>query len=222
MASKEAFLPVSTEDPDQTGGSVPIVPSYSPSGPGSGSTFAGSLSVDDGNDEFPNSANHHVLCFNYCCDFRRAVLVVNGISIVIKLLLMLGVAVGVSYLTKNLDVIEADIVDDDARQQVDLVVNSGGIVVFEAFIETFEMISIGLHACGIYGALHFKRWGIITAGSTYAISLFVGIVTFDIGNIIVSSLFLYPHYFMHKLMKAGIMTDYNYHKIASCCGDRQM
>jgi len=52
--------------------------------------------------------------------------------------------------------------------------------------------------------------------------LFVGIVTFDIGNIIVSALFLYPHYFMHKLMKAGIMTDYNYHKIASCCGDRQM
>lgn len=233
MASKEAFLPVPTEEPVAV--SVPTVPMYSTEPRSAnvstnvstnGNTFASSLSVENGGsgdgEFFPNSANHHVLCFNYCCDFRRAVIIVNAISIVLKLLLMMGVAIFASYLGKNLDTVEASIDDDETREQLDQMAKSGGVAIIEAVVEVIEAISIALHLCGIYGALQFKRWGVITAGVTYAVQLSLGVVSLDFGNVVVSSLFLYPHVCMFKLMKDGVMTEYNYHNIASCCGDRRM
>lgn len=231
MASKEAFLPVPTEEPVAV--SVPTVPMYNTESRGAstnvstnGNTFASSLSVENGGsgdgEFFPNSANHHVLCFNYCCDFRRAVIIVNAISIILKLLVMMGVAIFASYIGKNLDVIEDSMDDDENRDQLDEIAKSGGIAMIEATVEVIETISIALHLCGIYGALQFKRWGVITAGVTYALQFAVGVVSMDFGNMIVSALFLYPHVFMFKLMRDGVMTEYNYHNIASCCGDRRM
>jgi len=209
----EVFLPVATEE--DAG-----IPTYN------SGTFAGSLSVDD---QFPNSnndssTNHHqnVLFCKICCDFRRAVLVVNSISIVLKLLIMVGLGLHITYVGNNLDELESDIDDENEREQVDAFVKSGAMVVVEAVLEVLETVSIGLHACGIYGALNFKQWGIVTAGIAYTFQLFVGVVTGDIYNIALSAFFLYPHVYMYKLMKVGIMTESNYHKIASCCGDRKM
>lgn len=222
MNNQDTFLPLSTDEDaeHQQGFSVP---NYRPINPGSNGTFAGSLSVDaTGDNALNNSAGHNVLCCNCCCDFRRAVLVVNGISMGLKLLIMVGVAVGVSYVGNNLDNIESEIQDDDAREEMDAFVKTGLMALHEEFFEAFEIISIGLHACGIYGALKFKRWGVITAGIAYAIQMANGIFLKDIADILLSILFLYPHYYMYKLMKAGVMTDSNYHKIASCCGDRKM
>lgn len=219
MASKEAFIPLATGEDPETG-----VPTFNPNGPGS-SSYAGSLSMgqagDDG-DTFPNSTSHHLLFCNCCCDHRRAVLAMNVITIVFKILGMIFVAVGASFVGKNLDEIEADLEDDEVRKELDGFVKEGGLAIVEILVEVFAVVSIGLHCCGIYGALNFKQWGIITAGSTYAISLLLGVITLDFGNIILSGLFLYPHIFMVKLMKEGVMTDYNYHKIASCCGNREM
>jgi hypothetical protein len=219
MANKEFFLPVATEeDPEQQRGSGSMIPTYYPG------TFAGSLSVDD---QFPNnndgSATHqNVLFSNICCDFRRAVLVVNSISIVLKLIIMVGLGLHITYIGNNLKTLESDIQDDHECEQVDVFVKSCVMVVLEAVLEVLETISIGLHACGIYGALDFKQWGIATAGIAYTFQLFVGLISGDIYNIALSAFFLYPHVYMYKLMKAGIMTESNYHKIASCCGDRRM
>jgi len=226
MASKEAFLPVPTEDDfEQNSASYPSVPTYSHSGPGSvsGSTFVTHLNVDSAgsDDAFPNSSEHHMLCFNRCCDFRRAVLVVNGISILLKFIVMISAVIGVSYVNNNLQEIEYDM-DEQSGQQLDAFVKSGGMKMFEALLEILETVAIALHACGIYGALKFKQWGIITAGATYALQLLGGLFMMDVGDIIFSALCLYPHIYMYKLMEAGIMTDINYHKIANCCGDRIM
>lgn len=223
MSNNETFLSVATEEnPEPQGAGVFTVPNYIP---GSNDAFARSLSVETGGIDqlYPNgSADQHVLCCNCCCDFRRAVLVVNGISIVLKLVIILGMAIGASYVGNNLDEIESDIQDDDAREQMDAFVKTGGMAIVETVLEALETISIGLHACGIYGALNFKQWGIITAGVAYTVQLLVGLVTMDIYNIVLSASFLYPHWFMYKLMRAGVMTDSNYHNIASCCGDRRM
>jgi len=231
MASNEAFLPVPTEEPVAV--SVPTVPMYNTeSRSGStnvstnGNTFASSLSVENGGsgdgEFFPDSANHHVLCFNYCCDFRRAVIIVNAISIVLKLLVMMGVAIFASTIGKNLYNVEASIDDDEIREQLDEIVKSGMVPIIEAAVEVIETISIVLHLCGIYGALQFKRWGVITAGVTYAVQLSVGVLSLDFGNVVLSALYLYPHVSMFKLMRDGVMTEYNYPNIASCCGDRRM
>jgi hypothetical protein len=224
MASKEPFLPLPTEeDLENALGSVPTVATYSHTGPGSSAAFGEPMSVDVNGDElFPNISNYHTLCFNCCCDFRRAVLIVNAITIGVKLLVMMGVAIGISYIGKNLEDVENDIADDDVRKQVDSLFKSGTVAGFEIFFEIIESVSIGLHACGIYGALKFKRWGIVVSGTAYALNLFGSVISADFGGIIVSSLFLYPHIQMYNLMKVGIMTDYNYHKVASCCGDKHM
>eukprot|EP00536_Pseudo-nitzschia_multiseries_P018667 jgi/Psemu1/316142/fgenesh1_kg.2864_\ len=213
MASKEAFLPVPTEEDSQ-------VPSYRPDGPGSQSF----LSIEDGvsGDVGFNTSNHHLLFCGVCCDHRRAVLVVNAITIGFQILSMIVVAIVATFVTNNLNEIEQDMNDDEMRKDLDGFVKEGGLQVVESIVDAFAVISIGLHSCGIYGALQFKQWGIITAACSYSVSLLLGLFTLDIANLLMSGLFLYPHIFMLKLMKEGVMTDYNYHKIATCCGNRQM
>lgn len=247
MASKEPFLPLATEEDleNPMGMSVPTAASYtqpSASFPGSvpaatatpynpayrngipGSIQSSSMSFETGGENFSQdiAGNHHTQCFNSCCDFRRAVLIVNGITIGFKLLAMIGVVFFVNYMNNNLEDIEADMNDDQVRKQVDEMFKSGQVAGFEWLFEIIEFVSVALHACGVYGALKFKRWGIVVAGTMYALSLVTGIFSMDIGNIIVSGLMLYPHVCMYNLMKEGIMTPHNYHKIASCCGDTQM
>lgn len=222
MASKEPFLPLPTEDLETAMPSVPTVANYSPAPTGQ-TSFGEPMSVDVTGEYFaPNSSNYPTLCCGCCCDFRRAVLIINGISIGMKLLIMMGVAIVFSYIGENLDDFEKDIDDDDTRQTVDTFFTSGTGLGVEILFDTFESISIGLHACGIYGALKFKKWGIIVAGVAYALQLLSGVISADFGNMVVSSLFLYPHVQMYNLIKVGIMTDYNYHKVASCCGDKHM
>jgi hypothetical protein len=132
------------------------------------------------------------------------------------------IGIGGKYISNNIQQIENDIDDDKYRKQVDQFVDEGGIQIFETIIDFFSIISIALHTCGIYGALQFKQWGIIVAGSTYALSILFGIISLDLGSVLMGALFLYPHIIMYKEMKEGIMTDYNYHKIAHCCGNRNM
>lgn len=224
MASREAFLPVPTDDPEAV--SYPTVPTYSPGRSGSvggNSTVVSHLNVEGvGSDnDFPNSGDHHMYCFNRCCDFRRAVLIVNGISILIKLITMLVAVIGVDMIKGNVEEIERDM-DIDSAEQLDVFVKGGGLEIFEALVEIVSSISIGLHACGVYGALNFKKWGILTAGSTYALALLAAVLLVSIPDIIFAGLCLYPHIYMYKLMEAGIMTEINYHKVANCCGDRTL
>ena len=247
MASKEPFLPLSTEDDLENPKynlqpPVPSAVNYNSNSSsqqpqsmqpmssitgGSNANFAVAqpMALDTNNnhdDYFPDSSNRHLLCCNCCCDFRRAVLIVNGISIGLKLLAMFGVAIGFSYIDKNLDDIENDLSDDNVRKQVDEWFKSGLATWIEAGAEILLVSMVGLHACGIYGALQFKKWGVLVAGITFAVELVVALISMDLGSIVLQASFLYPHFFMYQLMVAGIMNEVNYHKIASCCGERHM
>ena len=72
--SAEAFIPLPTGEDPETG-----VPMYSPSGPGSSG--------------IPGDRSNHLFC-GHCCDCRRAVLIVNGVTITLNLLSMIVVAIG--------------------------------------------------------------------------------------------------------------------------------
>jgi len=248
MASSEKFLPVATDEDAVTGvplyhltgpGSVSYNNSvvdgsvqYSSVGAGSGgvagSVTGGSSTTGlyvssgdgDGND-LNNRGGSHLFC-NCCCDCRRAVLIVNGVAICIKIFDIIIVGIAGGYLTKNLDSIEADIEDDEFRKEVDEVMKEGGALLLETVLDFMLLLGIGFAACGIYGALKFKKWGIITAGSAYALGLVIGVLSLDFGTLLVSGFMLYPHLIMYKEMKEGIMTELNYHKIAHCCGERNM
>ena len=230
----EKFLPLATGEDPETG-----IPTYYPNahGPGSSnSTTAASYNnsvvsssttglnisgSEEPNSSSSSSSSSHLFC-NCCCDCRRACLVLNAISIVLKIVMICIIGIGGKYISNNIQQIETDIDDDAYRKQVDQFVEEGGIQIVETVVDFFSMISIGLHICGLYGALHFKQWGIIVAGSTYTVSLLFGVLALDFGAVVMGGVFLYPHIIMYKEMKEGIMTEYNYHKIAHCCGNRNM
>jgi len=234
MASSEKFLPLATGEDVVTG-----IPTYQPNGPGSVSyassvvdgsiqySSAGSatgLMVSDGNEGGgggSGSGSPH-LFLNCCCDCRRAVLIVNGIAISFKIISVIAIAIMGSFVSKNANEIEASIVDDEVRKEFDVVFNEGGVALFETIFDFIALISIGLHLCGIYGALKFKKWGIITAGATHALGVLLGVISLDFMTFVISGVCLYPHIIMYKEMREGIMTELNYHKIARCCGDRNM
>ena len=244
MASKEPFLPVATEEDAQMPHiPVPTAANYSMN-PSSVGNFSGSSSIptaatynpsyrsdnpqpmsfeSSGENFSPDimTGNQHTVCFNVCCDFRRAVLIVNGITIGLKIMAMIGLAVVLHYVNDNIDDIENDIDDDATRKQLDEYFKSGKVAGFEWFFEILETVSIGLHLCGIYGALVYKQWGVIVAGSLYALQVVVALFHLDIVSLVIGGMMLYPHVYMVKLMKEGIMTPHNYHRIATCCGDKQ-
>ena len=171
----EKFLPLATGEDPETG-----LPTYYPnnSTTSTAASYNNSYSVVSssttglnisGSEEEPHSSSSstsHLFC-NCCCDCRRACLVLNAISIVLKIIMICIIGIGGKYISNNIQQIETDIDDDAYRKQVDQFVEEGGIQIVETVVDFFSMISIGLHICGLYGALHFKQWGIIVAGSTY-------------------------------------------------------
>ena len=60
--------------------------------------------------------------------------------------------------------------------------------------------------------------GIAVGGSAYAIGFAFSLIRFDFVGLISTAALGYPHYFLIKEINAGIMTDYNYHNVAYCCG----
>ena len=106
--------------------------------------------------------------------------------------------------------------DDDAviYQQID----ATKLKFAELLVDAFSFISIAMYVCGMYGALKFKKWGIAVGGSAYAIGFAFSLIRFDFVGLISTAALGYPHYFLIKEINAGIMTDYNYHNVAYCCG----
>jgi hypothetical protein len=213
MAMSEAFIPVSTKEEDSY-----TVPVYSPDGPEQDES--GNFGVASGSavphPTLPGARQNH-LYFNYCCDCRRAVLVINIISVVINIVNIVLVNVGMNYMFQHPEDMESQMSAEDAAK-FDAIVKSGKIQMIEALMDAFIVIAIGLHVCGIYGALKFKKWGIVTGGSAYIVNGVFGLLRFDIPKMILAGVMGYPHYFLVKEINEGIMTDYNYHNVAACCG----
>ena len=205
MASSKAYNPLETQDDVESGDAA------------TAGVFVGY--ADFGN-ELRSSAGseRHLYFLNCCCDFRRAVLVLNGISILLRVFLMIFFVALANYTTNHLDEVEAAIDDDQLQETVDMVVTSGMMPLVEAIMGVLWGIGIVFGGIAIYGALQFKRWAIVTALWFYGFALVVVILGLDFVDGIFYGLAVYAHWHMAKLMKAEIMTNENYHNIAACCG----
>ena len=162
------------------------------------------------------------ICCKVCCDCRRACLVLNLISIGLQLFAMIFVTVGATFFSQDLQDIEQELDDTEVIEDIDSFLDAGGIKILEMAFDFISIISIGLHACGVYGAIYFKPWGIIVAGSAYGLKCVLAVLSLDLGTLLQSGFFFYPHYIFVEEMKQGIMNEYNYHKIAFCCGNKEM
>lgn len=218
----------------------------------SGGIFVEPLSIDiDGSDYenvvgegFPGTfLDRHVRFFHCCCDFRKAVMLVNGLTVAWELIALVGLLYEFSFVYQFKDMIDEALDSGLSGNIGDDAFNTGGldqlptlddvadvVGMIEAMFGVFFFVAIGLNASGIYGALYYKEWGVITAGMVYFVRLVLALIVliyidtakwnltkYTVGKVLIICLQLYPHVFLVRQMRTGIMTPSNYHKVKQCC-----
>ena len=157
------------------------------------------------------------MCCGGCCDMRRAVIILNTISII-----LVGLLAFIAYSSTNVLVQN---IDDDAVQES-----------FEdALLTTYILIGIGIAASlvGIWGAYSYNILG-VGFSAFFIVAFFitdtvraiqfankydVPLPTLDIATgALIDALLLYPHVGLIAEIKNGTMTPETYpREQASCC-----
>jgi len=148
-------------------------------------------------------------CCGGCCDVRRAVIIVNIVQAVLVFMAMMSV------LTMHKMSAQAqDLYDDD---EVAKMMSDFGSLPVGALIAILVVKAIGA-VIGIIGGIKFNMYMTGIAGAIYAISCVVSIVFLDLPGAIYAGFFAYPHYFLVKEIRSGIMSEENYpNEKQSCC-----
>jgi hypothetical protein len=141
-------------------------------------------------------------CCGTCCDVRRAVIIVNLVSMCFLVLGLIGIAAFVNQ--------------DSVRLRVVNQLDDAGFRVAVCFTMMVQMI---FYALGVYGAVTFNECYLRAALLTYVVMFVFDMVAFKRIAAIVHWLFAYPHYFLIKEIRAGIMNEGNYEneKYSCCC-----
>eukprot|EP00980_Cylindrotheca_fusiformis_P016546 scaffold4961_cov80-Cylindrotheca_fusiformis.AAC.2 len=160
----------------------------------------------------PQKGRENHLFFGCCCDVRRAVLIVNIITICSNLLLTFFVFIGAQLVEGNpsayTDQMQADVSDEDLKTEM---------TVLEIVTVVVVGVSCILHAFGVSGALKYNSTHVKVAAVSYGIALVLNLFNFNLVSIAVGAIFLYPHIVLIKEIKSGVMTPYNYENIQACC-----
>eukprot|EP00531_Pseudo-nitzschia_arenysensis_P013199 CAMPEP_0116119052 /NCGR_PEP_ID=MMETSP0329-20121206/2434_1 /TAXON_ID=697910 /ORGANISM="Pseudo-nitzschia arenysensis, Strain B593" /LENGTH=188 /DNA_ID=CAMNT_0003612725 /DNA_START=80 /DNA_END=646 /DNA_ORIENTATION=- len=180
------------------------------------------MQIAYGDEVTGDSSQYHVNCLGFCCDFRKAVIAVNGVMLGFQLLMMIIIGVGAGAMGGAMNDALADVDDDVTKQAMSDFSAGGGALV--GFFEVIIFIGVIFTGLGIFGALKFNKCALITTSVYYSLSVLGSLFSFNsdiagqsIVNIILASLFLYPHVCFLILMDKGVMTPENYPRIAKCC-----
>lgn len=150
------------------------------------------------------------LCCGGCCDMRRAVIIVNIINTVLLTLGLFGV-VAARITSNNVDTSQLD--DDslqDAMEQFKALPLGGFLAI--------QTVKIVLCLAGIVGAVKYNQAAVGLAMVGYVFDAVMGAIRFDLVGLVCAGLFAYPHGFLIKEVRDGIMTKENYpNEEHSCC-----
>jgi hypothetical protein len=196
-----------------------------------------SLSIDDGfnDDEKLVPTGHHMFFCGCCCDFRKATMIIDGILIALQSI-MLGVMIFGAYIissgTDIYDNLQSQLekeLDDDAMIKSYSDLNAANKNLIESSSDQLTAASLGaaiamlavpivFSAIGLYGALKFKNWALITNAVAISIKVLLQLINVRISGIFLlyalfQALCLYPHVMMIHLVRNGIMTPKNYRNI---------
>jgi len=122
-----------------------------------------------------NATNHHTYFLGLCCDFRKAVLWVNGISMAAIAVSLFALVVAMNQLAQN-----PNFEYDDFVKNVNMDMRRSLIPVAIG-----ETIAIAMSAIGFYGALKFKIWAVFAAALMHGISFVFAAIqfsTFDVAS----------------------------------------
>eukprot|EP00980_Cylindrotheca_fusiformis_P009091 scaffold1965_cov110-Cylindrotheca_fusiformis.AAC.14 len=145
-------------------------------------------------------------CCGCCCDTRRAVIVVNIISLSFAALAVFSM----SMLANNLYTSQFD--DDQVQAAFDEI--DGTAVGISIGVVVVGMIC---NACGIYGAYKFHKVFIIVAALWYFADFIRAVVFLDVGGAVMTGFFLYPHVVFYQEVSKGIMSPASYPQEQQCC-----
>jgi hypothetical protein len=138
----------------------------------------------------------HIFC-GFCCDMRRAVIIVNTVNISLVILSSLLILVFSLHFDFDGEDIRAPSIQEVIRISLPAVILSG---------------------FGITGALKFKYWMIVLVGFYYGFMVLLDMIILDIPGVVRGGLFCYPHVILSQEIDKGIMSEENYPNAKhSCC-----
>jgi hypothetical protein len=139
----------------------------------------------------------HLYC-GFGCDMRRAVLIVNIITILMAFLALILVFSASAYLSSGF-------VDENGNAY-----DKGNFGVFAAVAVLNTVLASIFAGLGIWGALHFNMYFVIAAAIWHAISALLSLVYGEFVGAVMAGCFLYPHVVLAQEMRSGIMTEATY------------
>jgi hypothetical protein len=140
-------------------------------------------------------------CCGGCCDMRRAVIVVNIISIAMYAINIFAISV-VNRVNFDDDVMEDAMVEFPAV----------------GWMTAIMCAEILCYAIGIWGAVSFSLWQVYVALGMYMITIIFNLVVLNFIALLLAGFFAYPHVYLVQEIQKGIMTKDNYYsEEQSCC-----
>eukprot|EP00525_Craspedostauros_australis_P005106 CAMPEP_0198109020 /NCGR_PEP_ID=MMETSP1442-20131203/1034_1 /TAXON_ID= /ORGANISM="Craspedostauros australis, Strain CCMP3328" /LENGTH=180 /DNA_ID=CAMNT_0043764485 /DNA_START=76 /DNA_END=618 /DNA_ORIENTATION=+ len=150
----------------------------------------------------------HVCCGG-CCDVRRATIIINVITLVFAVLSLFS-AVSIKFYAGQA---KSEVDDDEVKATLDdIQATPFGVAYF------FIGIEIVFALAAIIGAVKYNSCLVLTVFIYYCVGAILNVVALDFIAVIISCLYAYPHYFLYKEIKSGIMSEENYvNEKQSCC-----
>jgi hypothetical protein len=148
-------------------------------------------------------------CCGGCCDVRRAVIIINLVTIAMTILALMG-----SLSLRQMDSGEV-YPDDDVNQANIAELTNAPLGVMIAHV----VIKIILSTLGVLGAMKFNMYMVGLAAASYFFDMVLGFIGLSVIVVVTQALFLYPHFFLIKEIREGIMSKENYpvEKQSCCC-----
>ena len=141
------------------------------------------------------------------CDMRRAVIIVNIISLTFVIIGMIAFIVVSSpkYREQYDD-------HEDAQEDFDDLDEYRGAII------ALLIISFFIHISGIVGGVRFSRWMVLMTGVWLSLGCFFNLLGLNFIAAVVYGLFAYPHFIFFREIQMGIMSTENYtNEAQSCC-----
>jgi hypothetical protein len=106
------------------------------------------------------------------------------------------------------------VTDDEVQEVYSEAETFKGIGIVSAIM----VIRLLFNGCGVYGAYTFNQYLVGFSLFSYALEGVFALLSFNLAGLLLAGFFAYPHVFLIKEIRAGIMTPENYPiEEQSCC-----
>lgn len=162
---------------------------------------------DNDEDEYERESH---LCCGFCCDLRRACIILDviQISMIVAVTIVIQLDVDPRFVEGFDTVADSADVDDEVaadfdRRFVETTVRLGGGVLFSVI--------------GILGACLFNRWLVVCTGIWQCIAMVFSMRSRSYTGIVAAASFAYAHIAMFLELRRGKLTRENYAREQACC-----